>query len=94
MRKEMQREITNSIIEYGEIAVENGTPKIVSSSTITELGKVSMEQANRIVRRLPENKGKQVTVFNVNHETNQYKLSIEKFLEVATLVEDEENEQK
>ncbi len=89
----MQREITNSIIEYGEIVVENGTPKIVSSSTITVLGKVSMEQANRIVRRLQENKGKQVTVFNVNHETNQYKLSIEKFLEVATLVEDEENEQ-
>lgn len=87
-RKTLQREVTISIIKYGEIAVENEEPIIVSKSEIKEIGKISAEEAGRIVRRLPESKGKQMTVFNIEHDTKRYEMSLADFIEHATIVEE------
>lgn len=88
MRKFMTREITSTEIQSAEIVIENGVPVVHNLEPVVMLGNVSKEKAEK---HLTKKFGRPVQVISVQADTKQYKLDIEKFLEVATVVGDDES---
>lgn len=92
MRKFMTKEVTKTTVKVAKMVVgENGQPTVEPMADFVMLGNVSQEKAQKeAVKRY----GQGVTVFGVEVETNKYKLAVEEFLEIATLVQEGEEEEE
>ena len=95
-RKYITREITKTTVKVARMEVQDGAPVAVELPDEVIVGNVSMEQANR---QLKKKLGDGITVFGVEPNTEKYKMSVAQFLELAELVspenddsEDEEDE--
>ena len=84
MRTTMQRTITISEVHYATTEVINGDVKIITHEPITITGKVTQKNATRFI---PLAKGVTPIVTKISYTENTYSLDIQKFTEVAELVE-------
>lgn len=87
MRKNMVREVTHTVVKLAKMEIVDGQPKAVALPDEILLGNVSIEKAQRQMRK---KHGNDVTVFSVQPNTKKYRMSVEKFIEVAEEVTDDE----
>lgn len=87
MRKNMVREVTHTVVKLAKMEIVDGQPKAVTLPDEILLGNVSIEKAQRQMRK---KHGNDVTVFSVHPNTKKYRMSVEKFIEVAEEVTDDE----
>jgi hypothetical protein len=88
MRKMMTKQITKTDVKIARMLVEDGTPKAIELPNKVILGNVSLEKAQRIIDK--EYRGLNVIVLEVNPNTFNYELEVEKFMEIATIKGEEE----
>lgn len=87
MRKIMTKEITKTNVRVGKIKVVDGQPQLETMPDEILLGNVSMEKAQKEVRK---KHGENATVFGVEADTNVYELEVEEFIKHARIKEDQE----
>lgn len=88
MRKEMTKEVTHTTVTLGKMEMIDGEVKAEKLDPITLLGNVSQEKAQReINKRFP---GQSVQVLGVQANTKHYKMSVERFIELADEVTENE----
>ena len=88
-RKYITREITKTTVKVARMEVQEGRPVAVPLDDEVIVGNVSMEQAQRQIKK---KLGDGVTVFGVEPNTEKYKMSVADFLQLATLVTDEQTD--
>lgn len=88
MRKFMTKEVTKTTVKVAQITQgENGLPVANHLEDIVLVGNVTMEKAQKEAAKRFDHP---VTVFGVEPSTELYRLSVEDFLNIATLVTEEE----
>lgn len=88
MRKTMTKEVTKTTLKVAEIITENGEPKLTPLEDEILLGNVSLEKAQKEMRKKYE--GRPVQVFEVEPDTTKYQMQVEDFIKNATPVTDDE----
>ena len=88
-RKYITREITKTTVKVARMEVQDGKPVAVPMEDETIVGNVSVEQAQRQIKK---KLGDGVTVFGVQANTEKYKMAVADFLQLATLVTDENSD--
>ena len=89
-RQMLERKVTRTTVKSAHIKLQDGRPVAIEVPDQVFLGNVRLERAQRLIDQKFE--GKSVTVLEVTPETLTYVLPVEKFIELATVkVEDEEN---
>lgn len=88
MRKTMRKEVTSTTIKFGKVSMVDGAPQLEQLSEEKLVGNVSLERAGKLMKEKHGN----VTIFEVVPETQTYELPVEKFLEIATPVEQDKQE--
>lgn len=83
-RKMMSKEVTKTTVKAGKIEMENGIPNVVELPKEIIIGNVSLERAQK---ELNKKYGEPITIFEVQPDTTTYELSVEKFLEIASVKE-------
>jgi len=91
MRKTMTKEVTKTVVKVTEVKSVDGQPVAERLEDVTLLGNVSLEKAQRIVAK--EFAGRNVTVFEVETNTQVYELPVEEFIEIARVKEDSKDEE-
>jgi len=91
MRKTMTKEVTKTVVKVTEVKSVDGQPVAERLEDVTLLGNVSLEKAQRIVAK--EFAGRNVTVFEVETNTQVYELPVEEFIEIARVKEDSKEEE-
>jgi hypothetical protein len=86
MRKTMTKEVTKTIVKVTEVKSVDGQPVAERLEDVTLLGNVSLEKAQRIIAK--EFAGRNVTVFDVETNTQVYELPVEEFIKIAEIKED------
>ena len=93
MAKMMQREITKTTVNVAKMVMVDGEVQVEQLPSETFVGNLTMEQAQWRMKR--KYKGEPVQVVSVEPNTEVYELPVEKFLEVATVrVEKEEDQEE
>ena len=87
MRKMMSKQITKTDVKIARMIVEDGSPKAIELPNKVMLGNVSLEKAQRIIDK--EYRGMSVIVLEVEPNTFNYELEVEKFMKIATIKEGE-----
>lgn len=88
MRKFMTKEVTKTTVKVAQITKgENGLPVATNLDDVVLVGNVALEKAQKEVAKRFDHP---VTVFGVEPSTQLYRLSVEEFLSIATLVTAEE----
>lgn len=90
-RRMMTRDITRTTVTIVKNEMVEGQVKTVVLPNEVFLGNVKLERAQRLVDK--KYVGERVTVLEVDVETTTYELEVEKFLEMATIKEEVEEEQ-
>ncbi len=88
-RKTMTREVTKTTVKLAKMEVENGLPVAQPLEDEILIGNVSLEKAQK---EMHKKHGNDVTVFAVEPETLTYELPVEKFLEIATVKVEKQEE--
>jgi hypothetical protein len=93
MRKFMTKEVTVTTIKCAKVEMDkNGLPVVIPLNDLKQLGSVSSQKAQKLVKTLY---GIGVSIYNIEENTQTYKMEVEKFIEMAELVtEGEETEEK
>jgi hypothetical protein len=90
-RKFMTKEVTFTIVKAGTIAIdENGLPKVEALAPITLMGEVDKTRAQKLINK----QGVNGQVFAVETKTEKYKMKVEDFIKIATLVQDGDEEEE
>lgn len=90
-RKMMTKEVTKTTVTVARIQNENGELKTVVLPPIEVVGNVSVESAQRLLKK---NYDFPVTVTGVQAETTTYEMPVEEFIKVATIKPPKESEAK
>jgi hypothetical protein len=91
MRKTMTKEVTKTVVKVTEVKSVDGQPVAERLEDVTLLGNVSLEKAQRVIAK--QFAGRNVTVFDVETNTQVYELPVEEFIEIATVKEDSKEEE-
>lgn len=93
VRRTLTREITTTTIKAAKMEVVDGVPQAIPLADETVLGSLNLEKAQKHIEKIH---GKGVTVFDTVRESKRYQMPIEEFISLATVVEDddEENEEE
>jgi len=78
----MSREVTLTTVKLGKVSVVEGRPTVEEMEDVVLIGNISLERAQRAVRK---DFGNDVTVFGVQADTKTYELPLETFIEIATV---------
>lgn len=89
MRKMIKREITSTTIKFGKVAMVDGAPQLEQLPEEKVTGNVSLEKAGKLMKEKHGN----VTIFEVVPETNTYEMPTDEFLQHATIVQPEEQQE-
>lgn len=89
MRKELQREVTHTVIKSVTTMIVGGKPSIYENEDIIEIGNV---QEHRAIKLAVKKFGTGTTVVSVEPNTKKYVMSLDTFLEHATEVVPESEE--
>lgn len=90
MRKQMTKEVTSTVIKLATIEVSDGVPMAVELPPEILLGSVTPDKAQKI---LSKQLGKDVTVLSAEPKTEVYVMDVEEFIQLASLKEDEVEEE-
>lgn len=86
MRKTMTKEVTSTKVQLAELVInEAGKPEAQEMPVETMLGNVSLERAQK---ELSKKHGKALTVLSVEPNTVTYEMSVEEFIQIASIKED------
>lgn len=88
MHKTIKKTVTFTTCKLSQIEIVNGEPIAVDLGTETIIGNKNQKQMQKEISKLYEGN---VTVYNLETTTKQYEMSLEQFIETATLKE-EDNE--
>lgn len=86
-RKTMTKEVTKTTVELAKMEVENGEPIAIPLNPQTLIGNVSLEKAQKEMNKRFNG---QVMVYTVTPETKKYQMEVERFIEVAEEIKEEE----
>jgi hypothetical protein len=86
-RKTMSREVTKTTAKVAVLEMEDGQPVAAELPDEIFVGKISLEQAQRLLNK---KYGKPVTVFGVETDTKTYEMAVEDFIAFATVKEENE----
>lgn len=89
-RKMMTKEVTFTTVKASKMAIENGTPVALPLEDEIILGNVTLEVAQRHIEK---KHGKGSLVFEVIADTKVYEMSVEEFMKVASVKEEEKQEE-
>jgi hypothetical protein len=89
MRKTLQREVTHTTVQLAKLNVVDGVPTTATLPEETLVGNYSLEKAQK---EMTKKHGVGVTVFGVQADTKRYEMDIEKFIELATEVQEDEQQ--
>lgn len=84
MRKMMTKEVTTTSVKVAKIELVEGMPSAVSLPDETLLGNVSIEQATKA---MVKKHGQGISVFEVQPNTVVYEMSVEEFIQLASVKE-------
>ena len=90
-RKDLQREVTKTVIKSVTTHVLGGTPTISKNEDLVIIGN---ESEDRAVKLAVKAYGTGTTVVSVEPNTQKYKMPLEQFIELATLVTDEDESEQ
>lgn len=82
MRKTLTKEITSTTVRIAKMVITDGQPTAEQLPDEVLLGNLDQEKAQK---EITKKHGAGVTVFGVEADTKVYEMSVEKFLEHATL---------
>lgn len=88
-RKTMTREVTKTTVKVAKMEMKEGVPRAVALPDEVFIGNVSLQKAQRKVAKKYDHP---VTVLEVQPETKVYQMSVEKFIELADLKEEEQEQ--
>lgn len=91
MRRMMSREVTKTTIKVAKMEMEDGQPHAVALPDEVVIGNVKLERAQRMVQKEYD---EPVTVLQVIPETTTYEMSVQTFIEHATVKEEKQNEEE
>lgn len=86
----MTREVTKTTVKVAKMEIKEGTPIAVALPDEVFIGNVSMERAQRLIDKKYDHPA---TVLEVHPDTKTYQMPVEQFIELATIKDDEEQEQ-
>lgn len=90
MRKMLSKEITFTHIKLAVLEVQDGKPVAVELPPLEMLGDISRERAQKKLDK--EHKGKQVMIYSLETEKRTYEMEVEKFIQIASVKNKEENQ--
>lgn len=89
MRRKMTKEVTKTTVSLARMTVQDGKPVAEELESLILLGNVSQEKAQKDVSKKFDFP---VTVIGVQADTTVYEMDVEKFIELADVKVDAENE--
>ena len=81
MRRMMTKEVTTTTVQIAKLVMVEGSPIIENLPEEKLLGNVTLEKAQKDLNK----KHGQVTVMGIQADTQTYEMSVEEFLQHATL---------
>lgn len=85
MRKQMQKEITKTVVKFSKIELQDGQPVAQPIQEETLLGNVSLEKAQKEISK--NHNG--ATVFSVEPETVVYEMDVLEFIKHAKIKQEQ-----
>lgn len=86
MRKVMTKEVTTTKVKLAKMQMVEGTPSAISMEDEILLGNISIEKAQTLATK---KHGAGVTVFEVVADTKVYEMSVEDFIKLANVKEEQ-----
>lgn len=90
-RKDLQREVTKTVIKSVTTEVIEGKPVFRENAELVVIGNVSEERA---VKLAVKEFGTGTAVVSAEANTQKYKMPLDQFIELATLVTDEDDSEQ
>lgn len=87
MRKEMTKEVTHTTVKLAKIEMKDGNPEMVEMPDKVLIGNQDLEKAQKAINK---EFGHGVTVLSIKPDTQKYVMPVEKFIELATPVKEED----
>lgn len=91
MRKMMSKEVQFTTIQYATMEVVAGQPKAIIQPERIEIGKVTMEKAQKLIH---EEVGINATVLKVTASSKVFEMKVEDFIKYATEKTDDSEEEE
>lgn len=88
MRKTMKKEVTKTTVTLARMSMKDGQPFAEPMEDEVLIGNVSAEKAQKEIKK--KYNDDRVVVFTVQPQTEVYEMNVEDFIQVATIVEQDQ----